>query len=649
MLAGFGTALYRRRWFSEAAEAFRQAVEAAPGEANYLSDLGVCLKALGRFDEADAALRRAIAAAPQRALLHCNLANLERDRGRFPEAETCYRTAIQVEPQFLGTYQNLGNLLLRQARTSEAIELGQQLVRALPTEPHAHTQLAVAFEAAKRPGDAARALAPALVLAPPQRLTMSLASYVSLAGAMGRLADRRVAQHLLERAASATLNAPVDAPVDASLDLNALRRFAYLMPYYGVADAVHLKLLATLGHALAAPSAPAAPRPAPPQPRFRVGYLSYNFGDHPIGHLLSPFFEAHDRRKVELILYSTNPRERDRSGYPERLRRAAGQFRDVSRLDDAGLAGAIRSDGPHLLIDLDGYLAGGRPEALARRPAAIQIHWLQHLAGMPAPFIDYSIVDTVLVGDDERDRGNGPLIRLPQAFQCGDRVRLSEPAPKRADFGLPEDALVFCGFNNWLKVDAEAFECWIAILAQTPGSVLWLSGGTDESAEAAWRDEARQRGVDPNRLVFARRLAHKAEHINRHRLADLFLDSFTFSAATTGIDALWAGLPVLTRRSTTAHGRISESQLRAIGVPELVTRTTAEYVAVALALARDRQTLAALRATVATRVRQSPLYDASSLARQFEALYARVWHRYASGDPPAGFDIGASTITEGAT
>jgi predicted O-linked N-acetylglucosamine transferase (SPINDLY family) len=169
--------------------------------------------------------------------------------------------------------------------------------------------------------------------------------------------------------------------------------------------------------------------------------------------------------------------------------------------------------------------------------------------------------------------------------------------------------------------------------------VLWLTAGPDQDAEAALRDEARQRGIDPRRLIFAVRLADKSQHLNRHRLADLFLDSLTFGAATTATDALWAGLPVLTRRSTITYGRIGESLLRAAGLPQLIVKTAADYIAAAVALARDHHTLAAIKKTVADRARRAPLYDAHDMARQFEALYAHVWERHASGARPASFDI----------
>jgi predicted O-linked N-acetylglucosamine transferase (SPINDLY family) len=630
-----GAVLFQLGAFDASATCFRDAIKLAPDRSDYLTNLGIALVAARRLTEAEAMLREAVRLDPQAAMPRLQLGDLLVQRRRVDEAEAVFRQLIAAHPGFVPAHQKLGNLLLQQRRMPEIIALAEQLVLAAPHDPDAHEQLSVAYELVGRLEDALTATNKALALRPPQSLTMSVAAHASLVAATGRIAEREAVKSNIVRLSAE----PLDDPGGPAADITALRRLAFLAPYYGVADPLRLRVMGFLGDQIQAryPAAPPAPRQA--TSRLRVGYLSHNFGDHPLGHLLAPFFEAHHGGAMDLILYSLNRRDSDRSGYPERLRRAAGQNHDLSGLDDDAAAAAIRASQPDILFDLDGYLGGGRPEILARRPAPVQIHWLQHLAGMPAPFIDYTIVDKVLTPDDEVSALNGPLIRLPHAFQCGDQVPLPERLETRAAFGLPADAFVFCGFNSWLKIDGETLACWADILAATPNSVLWLMAGANDAAVARFVEEAGRFGIAANRMVFASRVANKAEHLGRHRLADLFLDTLGFSAATTAVDALWAGLPVVTRHAPTAHGRLSESQLRAAGCPELVAEDPRAYVDLATALAHDRPRLEGLKLKLETQGRRSALFDSKGLAAQFAGLCEFVAARRRDGAPAISFDV----------
>jgi hypothetical protein len=467
---------------------------------------------------------------------------------------------------------------------------------------------------------------------------MQLASYMSLVGRTGRL-DLRA--HVLELVNAAT---PATLPDDAQgrwniAEANALRRFAYLFPYYGINDRDLLKVHRALGDKIATIHLPKPQTTGAPNGRLRVGYLSYNFGNHPIGHLLSVFFEAHGHEQTELYLYSLQQSTNDVSGYGPRIRATADHFRDCRDKTDQELGALIRADDLHILIDLDGYLHGGRPEVLSTRPAPVQIHWLQSLAGMPAPFIDYTIVDQVIVPEAERNQGNGPLIRLADAFQCGEKFDLPSKPPTRASQELPEHGFVFCAFGSWLKIDPEVFDCWMEILRTVPDSILWLSNGPTPESIASIRKAAAAHGVDPARLILAERTDAKLPHIDRHRLAGLFLDTFTFSAATTTTDALSAGLPVLTRKGVTAQGRLSESLIRATGPTELIVETTEQYVATAIRLATSPKELSKHREALAGALEDAPLFDARRMVRQFELLYPAVWARHAQNKPPVHIDI----------
>ncbi len=635
-----GEVRYRLRQFAGAVTAYREALRLAPDRPEYFADLGVALKSDQRPAEAEAILREAMRRAPDNTSSAMALAGLLNSQRRRSEAETVYRTLLAADPLMAGAVENFGALLMDLGRLDEAVSLIETYLVRRPKDVRLVSLLSMVLDRGNNL-DAALAVADrALAVAPPSGLDPRLASYMSLVGRTGRLDLRGRVLDLLAKAI------PLSLPDDNreawfKCDRQALWRFAYLFPYYGVEDRSLLKVHRALGEQIAASRKPLLPpQPAKQEPgRLRIGFLSPNFGDHPIGHLLAPFFETHGHSRTEVFLYATHIYAKDVSGYGDRIRATPDHFRDCRNKSDAELDAIIRADRLHVLIDLVGYLAGGRPEVLALRPAPVQIHWLQSLAGMPAPFIDYTIVDRVIVPDDERDNGNGPLIRLADAFQCGEMLALPERPPTRAALGLPEAGFVFCAFGNWLKIDGQAFAAWMQILAAVQGSVLWLSKGPTPGAIAAMRQSAKAAGIDPARLILGQRTDDKLSHIDRHRAADLFLDTFTFSAATTTTDALSAGLPVLTKRGRTAQARLSESLIRAVGPSELVVETAEDFVATAIRLARDPGELAHHRAALAQALPTSRLFDAGRMVRQFEQIYETVWRRHVAGEAPGHFDV----------
>ncbi len=635
-----GATLYRQRRYPEAVDYFRTAMRLNPENPDIYADLGVALRADQRVGEAEAMLRESIRRNPKNPLPVFTLANLCMSQRRYPEAEHLYRGLLAANPDSLPALENLASLLIEINRPADAMVLIDAFLIRNPDHIQGLTYKAIALDRLGQLDSALEAAQRSIVLDPPRRLEMRLASYMSLVGRTGRLDLRPHVLALVDEATSLSL--PDDAPERwYEAERNALRRFTYLFPYYGIKDRDLLKVHRALGNQIAANFPPTILHPPTRPGKLRVGYLSYNFGNHPIGQLLSVFFEAHGHETAELFLYSLHQQAPtvDVDLYGQRIQATADQYRDCRNLSDRELSRLIRADDLHVLIDLDGYLHGGRPEVLATRPARIQIHWLQSLAGSPAPFFDYTIVDRVIVPDAERDQGNGPLIRLADAFQCGEKLALSPILPSRANEGLPEKGFVFCVFGNWLKIDQEVFDIWTKILSEIPDSVLWFTAGPTPESMNTLRQMTADRGLDPNRLVMAQRTPDKSSHIDRHRLADLFLDTFTFSAATTTTDALSAGLPVLTKQGCTAQGRLSESLIRAVGPTELIVTTADDYIETAIRLAREPTELAQHKQALADALPNARLFDAKRMARQFDHIYAMTWQRYQAGEPPCHFDV----------
>ncbi len=378
-----------------------------------------------------------------------------------------------------------------------------------------------------------------------------------------------------------------------------------------------------------------APRPPHVGGRIRLGYLSGDFHQHATAQLAVGLFERHDRHRFEVVAYSYGPD--DGSPMRGRLARAFDRFVDVRTLSHRQAAERIHRDEIDILIDLKGYTHGARPMIAAFRPAPVQVSYLGYPATMGADFIDYILVDRSVVPASEHGFFSEQLVYLPVCYQAND-ARRDPPAPtSRSDWHLPDQGLVLCCFNNSYKLSPTIFDIWMRLLAGTPGSVLWLLA-TNELAQANLRKEAEARGVDPKRLVFAP-VVPSAAHIERHRHADLFLDTAPCNAHTTASDALWGGLPVLTLSGGSFAGHVAGSLLAAVGMSELITTSLEQYEATARALIREPDRLCRLRGKIAARRDVNSLFDVAKLTGAIEGAYERMWQRHLSGEKPQPFAI----------
>jgi predicted O-linked N-acetylglucosamine transferase (SPINDLY family) len=385
----------------------------------------------------------------------------------------------------------------------------------------------------------------------------------------------------------------------------------------------------------------AAKNPPAPQPmwrgaihahdRIRLGYVSADFHRHATAHLMAELFELHDRTRFELHAFSTGPD--DTSDIRRRLVDSFDHFVACQDRSDAEVARAIAEAEIDILVDLKGFTKGARTNIFARRPAPIQVNYLGYPGTMAASYIDYIIGDQTLFAASGTAACSEKLVRLPHSYQPNDRKRsIADTSFGRPDFGLPADGFVFCCFNDNHKILPETFGCWMRILKAVEGSVLWLLAG-NATAMGNLRKEAGIRGVDPSRLVFATRM-EPPEHLARHHLADLFLDTLPYNAHTTASDALWAGLPVLTRIGEAFAGRVGASLLTAIGLPELIACTSHEYEGLAIELARNPGRLGAIKDKLKKNGSTAPLFDTVLFTKHIEAAYQAMYDRYQAGLPP---------------
>jgi predicted O-linked N-acetylglucosamine transferase (SPINDLY family) len=316
-----------------------------------------------------------------------------------------------------------------------------------------------------------------------------------------------------------------------------------------------------------------------------------------------------------------------------RLESAFDQFHDVGQLSDNAIADLAVRLGVDIAIDLKGFTQHARTGIFAQRIAPVQVNYLGYPGTMAADYIDYLIADPIVIPPEQSKHYSEKIVWLPNCYQVNDDQRtLAGHAFSRQAAGLPEQGFVFCCFNNNWKITPDVFGLWMQLLQRVPGSVLWLLEDTPLAA-ANLRRAAQQHGVAAGRLVFAPRMKLNL-HLARHRVADLFLDTLPYNAHTTASDALWAGLPVLTRQGETFASRVAASLLKAVGLPEMITKSADAYLALALELANDAPRMAALRRQLADNRLTQPLFDTRLSARYIEAGYTAIWQRHQAGLPP---------------
>jgi len=581
--------------------------------------LGYCHLALGDFAGAEHALRRETQAHPDYANAHNALGVALVNQAKNEEALAAFVAATRLEPGHPEASNNAGSVLRTLDRPEEALPYLQRAVAAQPGLADAHQNLGLVLHALRRYEEAVASFRQVIALAPRTPYALSSLVWAELFACDWRSLEPHIAA-LRDQvrtgevaAAPFTLLAASDSPAEQ-------RRCAELHvreTLGGTREALWRG--ARYGHA-----------------RIRLAYLSADFHEHATAYLAARLFELHDRDRFELIAVSYGPD--DHSATRARLQRAFDKFVDVRGMSDAQAARLMHEMEVDIAVDLKGLTAESRLAILAHRPAPVQATYLGYPGTVGADYIDYVLADRVVIPLADERFYTEKVACLPDSYQINDATAaIAARAPSRAEAGLPERGFVFCCFNNTYKLRPELFDLWMRLLAQEPRSVLWLL----EHEAAARRNlqrSAEARGIDAARLVFAPKVGH-AEHLARHRLADLVLDTLPYNAHTTASDALWAGVPVVTCLGATFAGRVAASLLSAVGLSELTTRDLSAYEALALKLARDGNFRSAIRETLARNRLTHPLFDSARTCRHIEAAYERMWEIHERGEPPRPFAV----------
>jgi protein O-GlcNAc transferase len=647
-----GVVLHQKQEFDAAEVVYRRVISLHPGIAVVHNNLAAVLKDQGLLDEALAAFENAIDLKPDYAEAFYNRATVLQQQAKGEQALASYGRAIELRPDYADAINNAGIVLQELGRASEAVDLYRRLLELMPDRADAWNNMGAAYLAQERPEQARAAFEQALIHKPdfPE-------AFYNLGNARRELGDLSEAitayrdalrlrpdyteafSRLVYHRAQACEWDGQQADQEKLLDM--VRAGVRVPPFY------LLSTPASASDQLICARRWIGPLRPPPgtvfehqisvgSDRIRLGYLSGDFHQHSTAHLMAELFECHDRDRFEVFAYSYGPD--DKSPMRARLARAFDRFADIGALSHREAARLIHADKVDILVDLKGYTHHARPAISAHRPAPVQVSYLGYPATMGADFIDYIIVDPFVVPAGQQPFFSEKLVHLPGSYQVNDRRReVTGARTLRPDHGLPPEGLVLCSFNNSYKISPVFFDIWMRLLRSAPGSVLWLLE-TNGLVKGNLRSEAGKRGVDPARLIFAP-VVPPAEHLGRHRHADLFLDTLPCNAHTTASDALWAGLPVLTCSGDTFAGRVAGSLLMAMGMPELVTGSLEAYQQTALALARDPQRLVALRQKLQEKRDTSALFDLPKLTGNMEAAYARMWQTWLSQRKPVAFSI----------
>jgi protein O-GlcNAc transferase len=573
-------------------------------------------------------MRKAIEVLPQNAIYHHNFGTMMKDQGRWTEAIHYYQEAVQIDPDYVDAYYNMGDAWLNQGNLSQAIFCFQRVIELRPDFAEAYTNMGNAFQDLDQPEEAIASYRKALQLEP---------YYPEAYCQLFFLLKETCSWKELE-----VLKQGLDALAAQSPDLKTVD---FESPFVSVATYPQPDRNQAVARLWSANIAKEVSRFPPgflfndrkrSHGKITVAYLSSDFHDHATAHLMLSLFGLHDRDEFQILCYSYG--KDDKSMYRNRIRDDCDRFIDVSNQGYTQVAKHIHEDMVDILVDLKGYTTGGRMQISALRPAPVQVSYLGFPGTTGADFFDYIITDRIVTPQNQAPYYSERFVYLPHCYQVNDHAQvIAEKEWTKTRLGLPENSIVFCSFNQGYKIDPTMFNVWMKILTKVPDSVLWLSVKS-KTAKENLRQEAKARDVNPGRLFFAERLP-KQDHLARLALADLALDTRIYNGHTTSSDSLWAGVPVITLQGTHFASRVSSSILRAIGLPELITKSLEEYETIAVKLAREPEELQAIREKIAMNRSKAPLFDTPRFVKNLEKAYKEMWKIFAAGEEPRHIEV----------
>jgi protein O-GlcNAc transferase len=621
-----GNALHVLNRSDEAIPRYEKALEIKPDYAEAYFNLGTAFRAVGHLEDAILRYEKAIAIRTNYAEAYNSLGNTLLNLGRRNEAIAQYEKAVAIRPDYLEARINHGDALARiygdDAAVESALTVYDDALALKPKNADVLVKRGNALVRLHRDEEALASFEAALEVDPNDDFAFSALAHSAIATCdWNRTAT--LSQEVPARVAKGRFFDPFDLlaySTDAALQLACAQSF--------------------IGYEV--------PLPLPQlwrggtwrNRKIRIAYVACGFHKHPTAYLTAELIEIHDRSRFEILGVSIGPD--DQSEIRTRLIRGFDQFHDVRDKNIREIAVLLNDLRVDIAVDRSGYTTNARPAIFAARPAPIQVNYIGFPGTLGASFYDYILADAIVLPFDQQPFYTEKIVHLPDSYLVNDSKRsIASRTPTRAEMGLPDRGFVFCSFNNCYKITPPIFDIWMRLLRRIDGSVLWLLCDR-ASAEANLRREAAARGIDPSRLAFARRVPLQ-DHLARHRLADLFLDTLPYNAHATASDALWAGLPVVTCCGQSFPGRVAASLLRAIGMPDLITNDLESYERLALRIASEPPLLQELGKRLTRNRLSQPLFNTDRYREHIETAYLQMWERWQRGEPPASFSVQPET------
>jgi predicted O-linked N-acetylglucosamine transferase (SPINDLY family) len=596
-----------------AVQLFKEILTQDPNNAGALYSLSVVALNSGNPKEAFQLSERGVKSAPEFAPLKFIHGAVLQALGNREEALRSFEAALEIQPEYVDVLLNSGVLLRSMFRHGEALEKFNKILSINPNHVDALGNCGIILTEFKQSAQAIAMFERLIKINPDYNYALGLLFYERM--------------HICDWTDFEVLSKKI---VDG---LRAGKRSCKPLAFMSASDVASDHLLAARIF-----SQHYCPRNSKSfwqgeryrHDKIRLAYVSPDFREHPVGHLMAGVFEQHDKSKFEVIAISIGID--DKSRLRARMLKAFDRFIDAREMGSEQIAQMMRDMEIDIAVDLGGYTSDTRTDVFSYRPAPVQVNYLGYPGTMGTDYIDYILADRYIIPPEHQQFYSEKVIYMPDTYLPTDSsVKISERIPTRSECGLPETGVVFCSFSHDYKISPPVFNVWMRLLKQVPGSVLWLMS-RGETAQQNLYKEAEFRGVDPSRLIFANRVPLVEDHLARYRQADMFLDTHPYNAHTTAADALMAGLPVVTYMGNSFPSRVAGSLLHAIGVPELITHSLHEYEALALKLAREAALLAEMRSKIDANKSSYSLFDTKGFCFNLEAAYIAMWRAWQLGD-----------------
>ena len=608
-----GVALQKQNKLDEAKEAYIKALSIKPDYVNAFNNMGTALQAHNKLEEAIEAYQKAIDVKPDHAEAYYNMGNALLEQGKLDEGIEAFNKVLFIKPDYAEAYNNMGIALQKQNKLKEAIDAYKKALALKPDHAEAYYNMGNTLQEQNKLLEAIEAYKSAIDINPNHEAA-------------------RV-QKLHQQACICDWDSITEELTLVS-ELGTTEKGVSPFALLSMEDAPERHLIRSKIYAKTKYTKKLKPelvKPLQKPKRLKIGYFSADFHSFPGMYLMVGLLEKHDRTKFEISAFSYGPDVNDRMR--KRIKNAVDHFIDIKTADTNTVVNLARQRNIDIAVHRNGFTKNDRTELFASGLAPIQINYLGYPGTLGADFIDYIVADPILIPEDKRQHYSEEIIYLPNTYQPTDNTRIiSDKVIIRKDMGLPENGFVFCCFNQIYKISSTEFDIWMRLLNSVNDSVLWLLE-SNKWAERTLKRQAEARGVNAERIIFAKKVP-QAEHLARQRLADLFVDTFNYNAHTTTSDALWAGLPLVTKLGEGFAARVAGSLLNAVGLPELVTVTEQDYEVLILELATNPTKLAKIKEKLASNRLTQPLFNTELYTKHLEKAYQQAYQNYFDGNLP---------------